>query len=166
VVVVNQRAHDSREALTSALEAQLDSWATGRLLSAAARLVEHEWNQHLTQWDLNHASLGVLHVLLGGALTQRELALAVQVEDQTVSRIVERLQRSGYVERVRDADDRRRIVVSLTHQGEQTYRAASDLDRAESFFAAVDDLPALRSALIAVIRSRSLQRWPGAGDVG
>jgi DNA-binding MarR family transcriptional regulator len=138
----------------------LDSWATGRLLSAAARLVEHEWNQHLSRWDLNHASLGVLHVLLGGPLTQRELALAVQVEDQTMSRIVERLHRCGYVERVRDRADRRRVMVSLTTEGHRTCRDATDLDRAESFFAAVDDVPALRAALIAVIRSRSQQRWP------
>jgi DNA-binding MarR family transcriptional regulator len=144
---------------------ELDGWATGRLLSAAARLVEHEWNSHLAQWDLNHASLAVLHVLLGGSQTQRELAAAVQVEDQTMSRTVERLERSGYVERHRDDGDRRRIVVSLTPSGRSTCLRASDVAVAEGFFRqGVDDVGALRVALAEIIRHFSRQRWPGADD--
>lgn len=140
----------------------MESWATGRLLSSAARLVEHDWNQHLSQWDLNHASLAVLHVLLGGPMAQRDLALAVQVEDQTMSRIVERLERSGYVERHRHGTDRRRRMVSLTDLGRQTRDRATEQRRSEEYFAAVEDLTALRSALVAIIRSRSEHRW---GDV-
>jgi DNA-binding MarR family transcriptional regulator len=140
---------------------ELDHWATGRLLSAAARLVEHEWNSHLAQWDLNHASLAALHVLLSGPLTQRELAAAVQVEDQTMSRTVERLERSGYVERRRDDADRRRITVTLTASGRATCLRASDVEVAEGFFTGgVDDIPALRTALSQVIRHLSSQRWP------
>jgi DNA-binding MarR family transcriptional regulator len=141
---------------------ELDHWATGRLLSAAARLVEHEWNTHLARWDLNHASLAVLHVLLAGPQTQRELAAAVQVEDQTMSRTVERLERSGYVERHRDHADRRRIVVSLTSSGRSTCLRASDVEVAEGYFSgSVDDVPALRGALASIIRNLAGQRWPG-----
>jgi len=142
---------------------ELGHWATGRLLSAAARLVEHEWNTHLAQWDLNHASLAVLHVLLGGPLTQRELAGAVQVEDQTMSRTVERLERSGYIERRRDEADRRRVVVSLTPTGRATGVRAGDVEVAEGYFhGAVEDVPALREALAGLIRHLSQQRWPAA----
>jgi len=139
----------------------LAGWPTGRLLSAAARLVEHAWNAHLAQWDLNHASLAVLHVLMGGPLTQRELATRIQVEDQTMSRTVERLERSGYVERHRDADDRRRIVVSLTGAGRATCLRAGDPAVAEGLFAALgEDLPPLRRALVAIVRHHSGLRWP------
>ena len=142
---------------------ELDRWATGRLLSAAARLVEHEWNTHLAQWDLNHASLAALHVLLSGPLTQRELAAAVQVEDQTMSRTVERLERSGYVERRRDDADRRRITVTLTPTGRATCLRAGDVEVAEGFFSGgVDDVQALRTALSQIIRHLSSQRWPTA----
>jgi DNA-binding MarR family transcriptional regulator len=153
-VFVEPHAHDRAE--------DMESWATGRLLSSAARLVEHDWNQHLSTWDLNHASLGVLHVLFGGPMTQRELALAVQVEDQTMSRIVERLERSGYVERHRDGADRRRLVVSSTEQGRATCRRATDHHKAEEYFSAVSDLAAFREGLLAIIRARSEHRW---GDV-
>lgn len=139
----------------------LESWPTGRLLSAAARLVEHEWNTHLARWDLNHAGLAVLHVLGSGPMTQRALAAAVQVEDQTMSRTLERLERSGYVERRRDPGDRRRVVVSVTETGRRTCLRAGDLEVAEGFFTdAVEDVDALRSALVAVVRRRSSQRWP------
>lgn len=150
---------------------ELDEWPTGRLLSAAARLVEHAWNAHLADWDLNHAGLAALHVLLAGPLTQRELALRVQVEDQTMSRTVERLERSGYVERHRDAADRRRVLVSLTPQGRATCLRAGDLVVAESFFAPIgDDLEPLRRALTALIRHHAVLRWPdgtagGPGEV-
>ncbi len=141
----------------------IETWPTGRLLSSAARLVEHEWNTHLARWDLNHASLAVLHVLGTRPMTQRELAAAVQVEDQTMSRTVERLERSGYVERHRDDADRRRVVVSLTESGRRTYLRASDIEVAEGYFAdAVEDVEALRRALVAVVRRRSRQRWPEA----
>jgi DNA-binding MarR family transcriptional regulator len=142
----------------------IETWATGRLLSSAARLVEHDWNAHLSRWDLNHASIAVLHVLTGGPLTQRELAAAVQVEDQTMSRTVERLERSGYVERHRDADDRRRLVVSLTADGRRTCLRASDLTVAEGFFDGVRDVERLRQDLMAIIRRRSEQRWPEADE--
>jgi DNA-binding MarR family transcriptional regulator len=141
---------------------ELDRWATGRLLSAAARLVEHDWNARLARWDLNHAGLAVLNALVDGPLTQRELAVAVHVEDQTVSRTVERLERSGYVERHRDHDDRRRIVVTLTAGGRSTWRHAGDVDAAEDLFEeGTDDVEALRRCLAGIIRRLSRQRWPG-----
>jgi DNA-binding MarR family transcriptional regulator len=139
----------------------LDTWPTGRLLSSAARLVEHAWNVHLARWDLNHAGLAALHVLLGGPLTQRELAARVQVEDQTMSRTVERLERSGYIKRRRDPGDRRRIVVSLTSGGRATCLRAGDGIVAEGFFAALgDDLQPLRRALTEIVRHHSGLRWP------
>lgn len=146
----------------------LSDWPTGRLLSAAARLVEHAWNAHLSAWDLNHAGLTALHVLLGGPLTQRELAARVQVEDQTMSRTLERLERSGFVERHRDPGDRRRLLVSLTDAGREAFRRAGDLDVAESFFAALgDDLLPVRRALAAIVRHHSGLRWPdGHQDPG
>lgn len=137
----------------------LASWATGRLLSHAARLVEHDWNLHLSRWELNHASLAVLHVLGNGALTQHELAAELGVEDQTVSRTLEKLERCGYVRRARDRADRRRVRVALTPLGRSTYASAADRQRAEEHFAEVGDVAALREGLVAVIRARSRQRW-------
>ncbi len=140
----------------------LDGWATGRLLSTAARLVEHAWDTHLSAWGLNHASFAVLWMLERGAMTQRELAAAASVQDQTMSRVVERLQRLGYVSRERSPDDRRRVLVSLTRTGRRVRGEAHDEAAAEGLVGdAVADLPRLRADLVALVRH--LHRPSGRG---
>lgn len=140
------------------------TWPTGRLLSAAARMVEHEWNAHLGAWDLNHAGLAVAHVLLAGPLPQRALASAVQVEEQTLSRTVEHLERCGHVERRRDPADRRRILVNLTDRGRSACRDATAGAASEEYFRSAGiDVPALREALVGLVGHLSTRRWPG-GD--
>lgn len=107
------------------------TWPVGRLLSAAARRVEREWNAHLAAWGLNHASLPVLVLLLGGPRTQRELAAAVDVTEQTMSRTLGTLARAGYVTRDPHPADRRRLEVTLTPSGRAAALAAAEPRAAE-----------------------------------
>ena len=100
-------------------------WATGRLLFAVARRIEREWNAHLGQWDLNHAGFPVLMHLLSGPRSQRVLADESGVTEQTMSRIVARLERAGYVTRTDDPADRRRRAVAITDAGRAAGRAAA-----------------------------------------
>lgn len=130
-------------------------WPTGRMLSAVARRIEREWNAHLAHWDLNHASLPVLAFLSRGPLSQRDLARTSGVTEQTMSRIVGRLERSGYVERHPDADDARRHRVSLTAAGGAALVAAGDPVVAEEMSVRgltpeqVEELRALLAAMLA-----------------
>ncbi|SCX43026.1 DNA-binding transcriptional regulator, MarR family [Klenkia marina] len=138
----------------------MSGWATGRLLSTAARLAEHAWDAHLARWDLNHASFAVLHLLSGAPRSQRELAQAMQVEDQTMSRVLERLERHGHVGRARSTTDRRRVEVSLTPEGRTALTEAAADDAAEALLGeAAGDLPALRAQLIGMIGDLSARRW-------
>lgn len=107
------------------------TWPTGRLLAAAARRVEREWNAHLSAWDLNHASLPVIVILAHTDHSQRELAAATGVTEQTMSRILERMERTGYVTRVAHPGDRRRHVISLTPAGRSVLADAADPAPAE-----------------------------------
>lgn len=61
----------------------------------------------------------VLRQLRGGPLGARELAVAVNLSAPSLTRTVDRLERSGLVRRAMDESDRRRIVVSLTAAGER-----------------------------------------------
>ncbi|QZN87473.1 MarR family winged helix-turn-helix transcriptional regulator [Cellulomonas sp. C5510] len=106
-------------------------WPVGRLLSAAARRVERDWNAHLAGWDLNHASQPVLVILLRGPRTQAELAAACEVTEQTMSRVLARIERAGYVTRTAHATDRRKQQVSITDAGRAAVLAASDPEAAE-----------------------------------
>lgn len=142
------------------------AWPTGRLLSTAARLVEHAWDAHLSTWGLNHASFAVLWMLERGELPQRTLATAASVQDQTMSRMVERLERLGYVERRRGTDDRRQVLVSVTDEGRRVRGLAQDERLAEALVTdAVPDPAALRRDLLALVRHLSPQRGgPGVAS--
>ncbi len=107
-------------------------WPVGRLLSAAARRVEREWNAHLATWDLNHASMPVLLHLLQRPRSQRELATASGVTEQTMSRILARMERTGYVTRAPDADDHRKYVITITDLGRSVAMLAADPRPAEA----------------------------------
>ncbi len=62
--------------------------------------------------------LSALSVLVfAGPLRIGELARAEQVEAPTMTRLVDGLERDGYVERTRDPDDARAIVVRATDAG-------------------------------------------------
>lgn len=103
-----------------------EAWPTGRLLSAAARRVERAWNEYLAQWSLSHASLPVLALLAGGALSQRQIAERLGVTEQTTSRMVAGLERSGYIVRAPHAHDRRRRTVQLTPRGRRCLSELND----------------------------------------
>lgn len=108
------------------MSTQHDHWPVGRLLSVAARQMEHAWDAHLAAWDLNHASLPVLALITATPLSQRELADACGVTEQTMSRVVARLERTGYVSRALDTADRRRHVIQITPAGAEALAACAD----------------------------------------
>jgi DNA-binding MarR family transcriptional regulator len=107
-------------------------WPVGRLLSAAARRVEREWNAHLATWDLNHASMPVLLHLLHRTRSQRELASACGVTEQTMSRILARMERTGYITRAPDEVDHRKYVIAITDAGRSVAILAADPRPAEA----------------------------------
>ena len=132
-------------------------WPTGRLLSTAARMVEHAWSEALERLGLTHAGLVALHVLDSGPRSQAELARAARVEAQTMSRTLERLQRQGYVERVRSPDDARRHVVTRTESGTEVWLQAQSLEA--DLFPPLEEPEAMRAALLEIIAASSARRW-------
>ncbi|WP_231494917.1 MarR family winged helix-turn-helix transcriptional regulator [Cellulomonas sp. KRMCY2] len=144
--------------------ARFNQWPTGRLISAAARRIERDWNAHLSGWDLNHASLPVLFLLLRGPRSQHELAQASGVTEQTMSRIVARLERSAYVDRLPHAHDRRRHDVVLTASGRAALFEAGDPQVAEEMSIRgldPDQVEQLRGLLTVMLAQR-----PHASDAG
>ncbi|CDQ42518.1 MarR family winged helix-turn-helix transcriptional regulator [Mycolicibacterium neoaurum] len=134
----------------------LDGWPTGRLLSMAARLVEQSWEHVLGEYDLSSAGLVVLHVVATGPATQREIAHACRVTDQTASRTVERLERLGYVSRQVDPRDERRKTVTSTAAGRGVYTTLVDREKNDPGLVAAigDDGPELRRILLKLVRGR------------
>lgn len=132
-------------------------WPTGRLLSMAARMAEHAWVEALERLGLTHAGLVALHVLDDGPRSQTELAREARVEAQTMSRTLERLQRQGFVERVRSTADARRHVVTRTDAGADVWRQAQTLEA--DLFPPLEDSEIVRAALLDIISASSARRW-------
>jgi DNA-binding MarR family transcriptional regulator len=145
----------------------LEQWPTGRLLTTAARLVEHAWNERLVDIGVTHAGVIALGVLADqGAMTQAGLAQIVRVQAQTMGKTLARLESRGHVTRVRNDLDRRSQMVSISTAGRGVLDAAEDIER--SLIAGgglVSD--ELRNHLQTVIRALGAPRWNVvSSDVG
>lgn len=141
----------------SATTDSMENWPTGRLLSTAARLVEHAWAEALDARGLTHAGIIALHLLGDGPLSQTELARRARVETQTMSRTIDRLEREGYLAREKDPRDRRRHVVTRTQAGIDAWEATHTLEA--ELFPAVADTTTMREILLEIIRSAAETRW-------
>ncbi|WP_120519570.1 MarR family winged helix-turn-helix transcriptional regulator [Arthrobacter celericrescens] len=133
----------------------IERWPTGRLLSTAARLVEHDWNEKLSSLGLTHAGVIALEVLaVKGPITQVLLAQIVRVQAQTMGKTLSRLEAHGYIERSRSLSDRRSQIVCLSEAGTQVLDAAERLER-EVLRDSPVDATALRGELTILVRALS-----------
>lgn len=125
-------------------------WPLGRLLSAAARAVERDWDERLRAIGLPHAALIVVDILLRTGPTGADtLARTARVQPQTMSRTLERMERDGLVVREPHPDDRRRRVVTVTDAGRSAWETARHIERE-----VLPDDPVLRRALTELLRPR------------
>ncbi|NUP58606.1 MAG: MarR family transcriptional regulator [Pseudarthrobacter sp.] len=135
----------------------MEHWPTGRLLSTAARLVEHSWNEKLGAIGLTHAGVIAIEVLAAqGPMTQAQLAQFVRVQAQTMGKTLSRLESHGHIVRVRSTSDRRSHVVSLTERGKEAVAAAVEMERSVLASASIDP-EVLRQELQAVVRELASQ---------
>lgn len=92
--------------------------SVGYLVNFLAKAMARELAGRLA---VRGASLGQWGVLLflwaRDGRSQGELARLVAIEDATMVRTVDRMERDGLVRRERDAQDRRRVNVFLTEEG-------------------------------------------------
>ena len=125
------------------------TWPTARLLGLAAHLAMQALDHAIALQGLTHSQLFALHCLIGGPLPQHEIALSLHVTDQTVSRLVDGLERHGLVERTRDAADRRRQLVAMTGQGARAHAAGVQIDALQALDSVTEER--LRDALLLVV---------------
>ena len=115
-----------------------------------------------TRHDISRAEGGILRTLSAGPLRVTELAQSEGLAQPTTTVLVRQLEQSGWVARVRDADDRRAVLVSLTPEGARAleryrtrYRARLR-DRLEALpeeqIAALDGATEALEALVVAVR--------------
>lgn len=124
-----------------------DQWPLGRLLAAAARSVERDWDERLRAVGLSHAAVVAVDILIRTGPTGADtLARTARVQPQTMSRTLERMERDGLVERSPHPADRRRRIVTVTATGRAAWETARHIERE-----VLPEDAALRSALCAVL---------------
>jgi DNA-binding MarR family transcriptional regulator len=67
--------------------------------------------------DLNPTDLRCLDWLTGGRMSAGELSRATGLSSAATTSMIDRLERKGFVRRVREADDRRQVFVEMTEDG-------------------------------------------------
>ncbi|MBG6183675.1 DNA-binding MarR family transcriptional regulator [Arthrobacter sp. CAN_A214] len=108
---------------------ELNEWSTSRLLTTAARIVEHSWNEKLLSIGITHAGLTTLGVLSReGTMTGVRLAQLVHVQAQTVGRTLDRLEKRGLVTRLRNTADRRSQRITITPAGSKALERAQNIE--------------------------------------
>src|SRR5436190_22829719 len=100
--------------------------------------------------------------------TVMDLAAHMGVTAATMSLSIDRLERKGYVVRLRDAKDRRRVHVRLTTAGVRMREASSVLDatRVEALVARLGDEDRVRAIEGLSLLARAEQEQMTAGDSG
>lgn len=95
----------------SQIEASEVSWAVRALVQAAAD-ADVELARRLRMRPMDYAAVG--HVLTAGSpIGPLQLSHSLGISSGSATELVDRLERSGHLERHRDEHDRRRVTLSL-----------------------------------------------------
>lgn len=95
-------------------------------LARATLLLESLQHECLEPVGLTFVEYSVLRVLIDGPMSLSRLADAAVRTTGGMTKIVDRLERRGLVERTPDPADRRGVLVGLTGDGAELSRKASD----------------------------------------
>ena len=98
----------------------------GQLLFVATQAAQTLATEQLQPLGLSARGWGVLSTLAeSGPLTQIELATALAIDRTAMVYLLDELEHSGLLERVRNPDDRRSFLIHLTGDGQRTQRNAA-----------------------------------------
>lgn len=94
-------------------------WEVGLLLRRLTVEVDAVGSRFAEMHGLGRSDVRALVAIMdaarsGQALTAGGLGAAVDLSSASVTALVDRLERAGHVERVRDPEDRRRVVLRMT----------------------------------------------------
>lgn len=144
------RAITPRE--TERFDLEADARALHAAVSDLVRIYQFRDRDKICCYDISVTQCYALETLLrSGPMQMGELAASMYLDKSTASRVVDALERKGYVERVPSADDRRALALRITKAGRELNRRI-DADLVEQQRALLKDLdPQLRASVTDVI---------------
>jgi len=92
----------------------------GFLLKRTGNLLAATIDRQLAPFDITHAQLGIfLKLLHGSGITAADLAREWMTDTGAMTRMLDRLEEKGFIQRTRSSADRRVVEVTLTTKGKQ-----------------------------------------------
>lgn len=89
-------------------------------LMRATESINSRLNRHLSGADLTVSQFGVMEALLHlGPLNQKSLGEKLLKSGGNITLVIDNLEKCNFVERQRDPDDRRAMLIHLTDKGEK-----------------------------------------------
>lgn len=88
-------------------------------LMRATESVNNRLNKHLAEADLTVSQFGTLEAIYHlGPLNQRAIAEKLLKSGGNITMVIDNLEKSGYVFRKKDPQDRRAVLIHLTEKGD------------------------------------------------
>lgn len=86
----------------------------------ATESINNRLNKHLAEVDLTVSQFGTLEALYHlGPLNQRAIAEKLLKSGGNITMVIDNLEKSGYVIRKKDPQDRRAVLIHLTEKGDE-----------------------------------------------
>lgn len=100
-------------------------------LYACAKEIIRQYREPLAELNLTYTQYIVMMVLWeSGSMTEGELGKTVRLDSGTLAPLLKRLERQGYITRVRLESNERKLLVSLTEAGENLKDRAVEVPKA------------------------------------
>ncbi len=94
-------------------------------LYACAKEVVRQYRKPLEQLNLTYTQYVVMMVLWEkGSMTEGELGRTIFLDSGTLTPLLKRLEKQGYISRKRSEDNERKLLVSLTEEGKALKESA------------------------------------------
>lgn len=109
---------------------------------------------HRANGNVAHGQQRILHILSGiGGMSQKELQQRLGIQPGSMSEILNKIEEKGWIRRVRNEEDARKVDISLTEEGKAQAAAEQKNDTAELFQALTSEeqeqLKSLMTKLVA-----------------
>jgi DNA-binding MarR family transcriptional regulator len=99
----------------------------GEMLSTLDRALAAD--EQVAQWELTGAQMIIMAWLATGAKSASDLCKGMSYDAGAMTRMIDRLEKKGLIERERCPDDRRLVYLELTSEGQAAFPRVREISR-------------------------------------
>ncbi len=98
-----------------------EEMTVGQLLAQVCRMSGHRLRGHMEKIGLHRGQgFALIHLWHNDGMSQRDLSRSMHISPASVTNMLQRMERGGWIERKRDETDQRVVRVYLTAKAEAT----------------------------------------------